>query len=512
MNKLLKRLIGRLPLFLFLIALQFAAIIFIIANFSAGNGYYLTIMTAFGFVVVFYIVSRDDHPAYKIPWIIVVLAAPVFGVPFYIIFGPRGGGRKFAREMARYQEHYEREMRTTLPHPKPEILEQPRQVSPHLARQADYITTISSGRVWNHTEVEFFALGELAFRQILKEIELAKRFVLLESFIIEEGEMWGTLLDLLVKKVHEGVVVRLMYDDMGSIPTLPAGYERKIRSLGIIVVAFNRVRPHLNSRLNYRDHRKIIVIDGDVGFTGGINFADEYINRKIRFGHWKDTTVMLKGDAVWDLTLLFLQQWMFTTNEDLDLTEFIPKKKFLTDGYIQPFGDSPLDGDNVAENAYIQIINHAKRYVWITTPYLIIDTQMATSLIIAAQSGVDVRIITPHYPDKWYVHPVSRSNYMQLLLAGVRVYEYTPGCINAKMFVSDDEVSIVGTTNIDFRSIYLHFECVESYYQSPVVRAVRDDIERTLQVCTEISQADEESLPVHKRLGRNVLKLFAPLM
>ncbi|MFA5545342.1 MAG: PLDc N-terminal domain-containing protein, partial [Sphaerochaetaceae bacterium] len=173
MNKLLKRLIGRLPLFLFLIALQFAAIIFIIANFSAGNGYYLTIMTAFGFVVVFYIVSRDDHPAYKIPWIIVVLAAPVFGVPFYIIFGPRGGGRKFAREMARYQEHYEREMRTTLPHPKPEILEQLRQVSPHLARQADYITTISSGRVWNHTEVEFFALGELAFRQILKEIELA---------------------------------------------------------------------------------------------------------------------------------------------------------------------------------------------------------------------------------------------------------------------------------------------------------------------------------------------------
>lgn len=512
MKKLLKFLTGRLPLFLFLVVLQLVVLLVVIVNLSYGNGLYLTIMSALGFVVVFYVVSRDDHPAFKIPWIIVIMAVPVVGVPFYIIFGPRSGGRRFARQMAKYQEHYERERSIVLPHPEPHVLEQLETFSPELARQSRYITNISEAQVWEHTSTEFYPLGELAFRSILREIEQAKRFILMESFILEEGEMWDTMLEVLVRKVQEGVVVRLMYDDFGSMPTLPGGYERKLRALGLTVVAFNHVRPHLNSRLNYRDHRKIIVIDGEVGFTGGINFADEYINRKIRFGHWKDTAVMLKGEAVWNLTLMFLQQWMFSTNEDLDLNDFTTRNSYPSDGFIQPFGDSPLDGDNVAENAYIQIINHAKRYVWITTPYLIIDTQMATALVIAAQSGVDVRIITPNFPDKWYVHPVTRSSYLQLLSAGVRIFEYTPGFIHAKMFVADDDVSIVGTTNMDYRSFYLHFECGVAFYGSSVVKAVKADIERTLEVCTEATLAKEETLPFHVRLGRNVLKLFAPLL
>ena len=381
-----------------------------------------------------------------------------------------------------------------------------------LARQANYICNLSGAAVWRNTEVEYFPLGEQAFQRILEGVRLAKRFVLLEYFIIEEGEMWNEMLQLLLQKVSEGVKVRLMYDDLGSMQKVSAKYDRVLREAGIATAAFNHMHANLNPRLNYRDHRKILVIDGDVGFTGGINFADEYINRKIRFGHWKDTAVMLKGDAVWNLTLMFMQLWVFTTNEEIDLTEFTPRRQYQTDGFVQPFGDSPLDNENIAENAYIQIINNAKRYVWITTPYLIIDTQMSTALCIAAQSGVDVRIITPNFPDKWYVHPVTRSNYSILLKAGVKIYEYTPGFIHAKMFVSDDEVSIVGTTNMDYRSFYLHFECGVAFYRSSVIDSVRDDIIHTLEVCKEITLAQEESVPFAVRFARSLLKLFSPLM
>ncbi len=512
MKKFLKLLTGRFFTFLILVTVQIAVLIWFILNLMEVMVYYIPIVYTFSFFVVFFVVSRDDLPAFKISWIIVIMAIPLFGVPFYMIFGNKRGGRRIAKQMAKYQEHYEKEMRAILPTPEDSVREELRRFSPCLARQAEYIYNLSGGYVWQNTEVHYFSQGEQAFKQILVEVVQAKRFIFLEYFIIEEGEMWNALLELLVRKIDEGVVVRLMYDDLGSIQTVPARYERKLRALGLNVVLFNPMRPHLNPRLNYRDHRKILVVDGDVAFTGGINFADEYINRKIRFGHWKDTTVMLKGDAVWNLSLMFLQQWIFATSEDLDLTEFIPRKQYANDGYVQPFGDSPLDGENVSENAYIQIINNAKRYVWITTPYLIIDTQMSMALIIAAQSGVDVRIITPAFPDKWYVHPVTRSNYKFLLRGGVRIFEYTPGFIHAKMFVADDEVSIVGTTNMDYRSFYMHFENGVAFYYSSVVAAVRNDIRKTLDVCSEVTLVQEETISLIRRFGRAVLKLFSPLM
>ena len=512
MKKFLKLLTGRLLWFFVLVALQLAVLIFVIINVSAGITKYLPIMTALGFITVFYVISRDDNPAFKIPWIIVIMAAPIFGLPFYILFGLRRGGRRFARQMEKYQQHYEREMRITLPAPDDSVYRTLAATSLDLARQAAYITNISGAPGWEKPAAEFFPSGESVFEAIMEELKQAKRFIFLETFILEEGEMWDAMLEVLVQKAAEGIQVRLMYDDFGSLPTVPPAYDKHLRSMGIAAYAFNQVRPHLNPRLNYRDHRKIIIIDGDVGFTGGINFADEYINRRIRFGHWKDTAVMLKGAAVWNLTLMFLQQWIFTANEELDLTEFTCKNLYQTDGFIQPFGDSPFDGENISENAFIQIINHAKRYVWITTPYLIIDTQMATALIIAAQSGVDVRIITPHYPDKWYVHPVTRSNYLQLLRGKVKIYEYVPGFIHAKMFVSDDEVAIVGTMNMDYRSFYLHFECGVAFYHSSVVKDVQMDIERTLPLCREISLVQEENLALHYRFARNVLKLFSPMM
>ncbi|MDD3942619.1 MAG: cardiolipin synthase [Sphaerochaetaceae bacterium] len=512
MKKFLKLLTGRLFTFIALLAIQLAALVWLIMNFMVASTYYIPIVSAIAFISVFVIVNRDENPVFKLSWILVILVAPIFGVPFYMLFGNKRLGRRVARQMAKYQEHYEKEMRTVLPEPGAHVREELSRYSANLCRQADYIRNLTGAPAWDKTSVEYYPLGEQAFSSILDEVAKATRFILFEYFIVEEGEMWSAMLSLLKRKLDEGVTIRIMYDDLGSIQTLPNGYEKRLAAMGFKVGVFNRIKPHLNAKLNYRDHRKILIIDGDVGFTGGINFADEYINRKIRYGHWKDTTVMLKGDAVWNLTLMFFQQWMFTTGEDIDLTEYTPRVSYRSDGYVQPFGDSPLDGENIAENAYIQIINHAKDYVWITTPYLIMDTQMSNALCVAAQSGVDVRIITPNFPDKWYVHPVTRSNYLPLLSAGVRIFEYTPGFMHAKMFVSDDEVSIVGTTNMDYRSFYMHFECGVAFFRSSVAAHVRNDILRTLDLCTEITLFEEESKTLPVRFARSVLKLFSPLM
>ncbi|MFA7371178.1 MAG: cardiolipin synthase [Sphaerochaetaceae bacterium] len=512
MKKFLKFITGRLFYFVLLVALQIGVIIWVALNFVSATSFYIPTIYFLVFVSVFILVSGEDHPIFIVSWLMLRFVAPIIGLPFYMIFGNKRSSSKLRRQMAKYQEHYEKEMRIILPEPAGQVRNSLMAEFPNFARQSDYIRNLTGSQLWEGTAVEYFPLGEDAFVRILEEVEKAQKFILFESFIIAEGYMWETMLSLLKRKAAAGVTVRLLYDDLGSIKSTPSNYEHILRQMGLKVGVYNRIQPHLDARLNYRDHRKLLVIDGNVGFTGGINFADEYINRIIRYGHWKDTTVMLKGDAVWNLTLMFLQQWIFTTEEDVDFTAFVPTKSYPHDGFIQPFGDSPLDGENISENAYIQMINHAQRYVYITTPYLILDTQMVTALTIAAQSGVDVRIITPNFHDKWYVHPVTRSNYLPLLKAGIKIFEYTPGFMHAKMFVSDDEVAIVGTTNMDYRSFYLHFECGVIFFLSTVCLAVRNDIERTLEVSREVTLEEQESTPLVKRVARAILKLFSPLM
>lgn len=324
--------------------------------------------------------------------------------------------------------------------------------------------------------------------------------------------MWDSILKILENKRAHGVEVRILYDDVGCVATLPALYADYLRQKGFQVGVFNPFRPRLNAATNYRDHRKICVIDGNVGFTGGINLADEYINQKEKYGHWKDTAVLLRGEAVQSLTEMFLELWQFTCHESLSLSDFLPSRSHSCAGFVQPYGDSPLDNFNLAENVYMQILNHAKNYVYITTPYLILDNEMINALCLAAQSGIDVRIITPHIPDKWYVHMVTRSHYSQLLRAGIRIFEYTPGFIHAKMFVSDDSTAIVGTTNVDFRSFYLHFECGVAFYLSPMVSKVKEDFLRTQNICEEITLEKERAVKAPIRILRSLLRAFAPLM
>ena len=330
--------------------------------------------------------------------------------------------------------------------------------------------------------------------------------------------MWRTILDILEEKVKEGVDVRLIYDDMGCLTTLPHKYYETLRKKGIKCQVFNPFRPILNIIQNNRDHRKFCIIDGYVGFTGGVNLADEYINQKERFGHWKDTAVMLKGEAVWNMTAMFLHMWNVITNnrEDNSLEEYLPHvwhpEPFVGDGYVQPFCDSPLDNETVGENVYLNIINRARRYVYICTPYLVIDNEMMTALCLAAKSGVDVRLMTPGIPDKKLVFLLTQSYYEQLLEAGVKIYEYQPGFLHAKSFVCDDKIGVVGTINLDYRSLYLHFEDGVWIYRNKVIYDIRQDFTDTLDYCKPVTLEFCRGRNIVIRAMQSVMRLFAPMM
>lgn len=505
MKKLLQMVTSRVAVVALLIVIQVIFLVEVLYYLSAASVVIYTALEFLSIGVVIWLVSKNENPSYKLAWVILILVFPLLGGVFYLVFG-KHLSPKLKKHIRAYYEKIVPFLKR-----KNDVQEELRLRDPDLGRQADYIANVSGFPVFKNTSCEYCEIGEVKFKRLMEELDKAKHYILMEYFILEEGKMWNPIFELLQRKVREGVEVRLMYDDLGSIQTLPTGYDKRIAATGIKVSVFNPFRPHVNSMLNYRDHRKICVIDGNVGFTGGINLADEYINAYPKLGHWKDTAVILKGEGVWNLTLMFLQLWCFTTDEHMDFERYRPTMSFPSDGYVQPYGDSPLDDLNVAESVYMQIINCATRYVYITTPYLILDNEMVMALSIAAQSGVDVRIMTPHVPDKWFVHPVTRSYYLPLINAGVKIYEYTPGFVHAKMFVADDKVAIVGTTNMDYRSFYLHFECGAAFYFSSVVNSVKQDILTTLEKCQLVTRK-EAYANWRTRLLRAMLRIFAPLM
>ena len=382
--------------------------------------------------------------------------------------------------------------------------------------QSEYIRRITGAPPSQNTSVEYLPLGELKFARMLEELEKAEHYIFLEYFIIQEGRMWDPILEVLERKAKAGLDVRVMYDDLGCMMTLPPHYKRVLEEKGIRCCVFNPFVPVLSSRLNNRDHRKICVIDGHTGFTGGINLADEYINAYPKHGHWKDTAVLLRGDAVWSLTLMFLSLWDYVRGTRDDYALYHPRRyqrePVASDGVVQPYTDSPLDDEAVGETVYLNLINKADRYVYITTPYRIISSEMITALATAAKSGLDVRIITPHVADKWYVHAVTRAYYEVLIEAGVRIYEYTPGFIHAKTFTVDDEYGVVGTINLDFRSLYLHFECAAWLYRCSCIPKMREDFMQTLAVSQEVTLEECRGVGLVTRVVRSVLRVFAPLM
>lgn len=507
MRKILKFLFSRLTIVAVLIFLQLAFVMMLVLTLSESLAYVLWGLQLASLFVVLWIICKPDNPSYKLAWCIPILMVPLFGGLFYLMFGNKSINKKLQVKITNYANdqlhHFDNNEKVCL---------ELEQRNPLLYRQAEYISRISGFPVCKNTQVSYYPLGEDKWAALIDELKKAKKFIFMEYFIIQKGKMWDPVFEILKQKAAEGVEVKFMYDDIGSIQTIPTGYEYVMRKAGIEVTVFNPFRPRLSGVMNYRDHRKITVIDGDVGFCGGINLADEYINAYQKHGHWKDTAVLLRGDAVRNLTMMFLHLWEFSNSENLDPARYMPTGQYESDGYVQPFGDIPLDHFNVAENAYMQMINCAKKYVYITSPYLILDNEMITALCVAAQSGVDVRIITPHIADKWFVHMVTQANYQQLVEAGVSIFEYTPGFIHAKMMVSDDEAAVVGTTNMDYRSFYLHFECGVVFYYSSVVDVVKQDILKTLTVCEEMTKEKISGISRRHRLVRAILRAFAPLM
>ncbi|MDW7672480.1 MAG: cardiolipin synthase [Bacillota bacterium] len=513
---------------------QMAFVIGVILRFNEYFAFFYAASLVLSLVAFLWVVNSQINPAYKIAWIIPIMLFPIFGGLFYLFLGRSKMSRKTQEKMKNFDDT----VRTALFTHKTDIhtkcLQMLEKMNGDAAIQSRYISEIAGYPPYPDAVSEYLPIGEEKFEKLREELKKAEHYIFLEYFIIEEGVMWNQILEILQEKAAQGVDVRLIYDDLGCLYTLPHGYHRKLEAMGIKCCVFNPLIPLLSLRQNNRDHRKITVIDGHTGFTGGINLADEYINEIVKYGHWKDTAIMLKGPAVWNLTVMFLAMWDYLRGVEEDFSRFkiyagfdkagdaYGAEVFYDDstaldsdidaGCVQPFADSPLDNEPVSETIYLNMIYKAKKFVYITTPYLIIANEMVTALCSAAKGGVDVRIITPHKWDKRLVHMVTRTYYKTLVDSGVKIYEYTPGFMHGKTFVVDDFYGVVGTINMDYRSLYLHFECGVWMFNTPSVLELRQDFLDTLNVCHQITPEDFKEIRWYGALAGSVLRVFAPIL
>lgn len=456
-----------------------------------------------------WIVGSKTNPGYKIGWLIIVLGLMPFGSLAYLLLG----GNHLSKFNQRRLRTMERKIRKNLGDECDRSSFLAELEGEDAACMARYLEQTTCCPVYGNTRTKYYPLGDDCYDDILEALRSAKRYIFIEYFIIEEGKLWNSVLDIAREKVKDGVEVRVIYDDIGSISTLPGDYPAKLEKQGVHCRAFNRFVPVVSLRQNNRDHRKYMIIDGRVAFTGGINMADEYINVKPRFGHWKDSAIRLEGDAVWSMTVSFLSMWDFTHSEEEHFTPFRPAPAHGgAEGYVQPYHDCPWDNEAVGQSVYLQLIYRAKRYVYITTPYLVIDYSLTMALTTVAKSGVDVRIITPRIPDKKTVFEMTRSYYEELVEAGVQIFEYEPGFIHAKNFVVDDVWATVGTVNLDYRSMFLHFENGVLLYETPSVADIRDDFLDTQAKSLPVTLEDCRSISLLHRTFRDLLRLFAPLL
>jgi len=456
------------------------------------------------FVAVAYIVIKRNNP-YSIKWVIIILALPVYGLFLYLIFSTSdiiGDRNKTLRASMDYG--------ATFLNKDPDVYADLGSVHPDKKRIAGYLGR-KGQPLYTNTQCEYYPVGELHFDAMLKDMEKAERFIFLEYFIISRGELWDKMQDILIRKARQGVEVRIMMDDIGSILVFPQRIFKTLQAHNIQVLRFSDVHGIISRYyFNNRNHQKIAVIDGNIGYTGGLNIADEYINAYPKHGHWKDTAIRLEGDAVWSLTVAFLQMWDGETKVRSDYESYRPTLSREARGFYQPFMDGPLvDADYIAKNIYKLFIYNARKYIYITTPYLIVDATMLDALRVAAKGGTDVRIMVPKKWDKWFVHFVTLSNYQTLLEAGVRIFEYTPGFVHAKSIISDDEHAVIGTINMDFRSYYLHYENGVWICDAPVIEDIKKDMTETFALCEEIELDAWLQRPWHEKCLQTVMRLFA---
>ena len=492
-----------------LLVLQIAILVVAYGYFSEKLPILINILRLFSLFMIIYLFNCEMDYSAKLTWMLIITILPIFGTAF-LLFTQTNFGHRMLTKLVEIQIQKSRKFLDQTDN----ILEKVEHDGSGIDDLCRYLNRSGCFPLYDQTDVTFFPLGEDKFAAMMEELEKAEKFIFMEYFIVEEGYMWGRILDVLTRKAREGVEIRVMYDGMCEMSTLPVDYWKLLEAEGIHSKPFAPIKPFISSHYNYRDHRKILVIDGKVAFNGGVNLADEYINRITRFGHWKDTAVMVKGPAVSSFTLMFLQMW----NLDEEETEYAhwleesgdpqPEAK----GFVMPYCDSPLDKDKVGETVYMDILNRATTYVHIMSPYLILDGELETSLCFAAQRGVDVKLILPGIPDKKVAYSLAKTHYKALTEAGVQIYEYTPGFVHAKVFVCDDIKAVVGTINLDYRSLYHHFECATYLYKVDCIPEIEKDFQETLAKCRTVTPETIKGEPLSMKIIGHTVKFLAPLM
>ena len=486
--------------------LEIASIIGIVVLLAIYVPYFYTLVIATIVLLVIGIIGSPDNPDYKIPWILVVILLPIIGMMLYFIFNERRLPKKFLKK---YHKHY-----NSLELSDDENHKKLKEEDKLIASYALELCKISKSHLYKNTELSYFKLGEEMFESILIDLKNAKDFIFLEYFIIEEGLFWNSILNILKEKAQNGVEVKVVYDDIGCMNTLKGNYYKTLKKFNIDCVLFSKLKAAADGEFNNRSHRKMLIIDGKIAYTGGVNIADEYINKERRFGHWKDTGIKLVGEAVKEYTRLFLVDYYINVKKDVDLdySKYYGNFGTKNESYVIPFGDgpNPIYTENVGKNVIINILNQAKDYVYITTPYLITDNEVIKTIKNTALRGIDVRIITPHIPDKKMVFELTRSNYDILIQSGVKIYEYKPGFIHAKSYISDDIIGMIGTINLDYRSLTHHFENGVWIYNDQIIKEMKVDFIETINQSILINDNPIKTSKLRK-LFRSILKIFSPI-
>ncbi len=496
---------SRMGIVLLLLALNVLLLLAVFGWFREFLPHFYGGTAAFTVVMVLYLINSPMDPTGKITWLVVIMLLPVFGSLFYIFTRMEIGHRAMRNRLQKIYAATDK--------PANDALKALEKQSPGAAALARYVCGTTGMPVVQNTKATYFPSGEAALEQMLEKLKQAKASIYLEYFIIDEGVMWGRILELLAKKAAQGVDVRVMYDGTCEFLLLPKGYPKKLRALGIDCRVFAPVTPFLSTHYNYRDHRKIMTIDGKTAFTGGINLADEYINAIHPYGHWKDTAIMLEGDGAKSFETMFLQIWSLSGKEvTLPKTEEAPEQIRNDGGFVLPYYEDPLDGEHTGRQVYIDILNRAQRYVHIMTPYLILDSELEAALTYAAKRGVEVVLVLPGIPDQKLPHALAKGHYKALTQAGVKVCEYTPGFVHAKVVAADDREAVVGTINLDYRSLYHHFECAVYLYDVPCIAEIAKDVEQTIAGSTPVTQQTIRKASLFYKLAGRLLKAIAPLL
>jgi len=468
------------------------------------------ITNIFAWLLIILINSKDENPSFKLAWIFPIVTLPIFGTLLYIFIKSQPGSRVTNKRINDIIKKTENNLSQD-----DLVLNDIRLKDKNFAGLVQYLADYAKYPTHDNNDINYYPAGEILFKDLLEDLKDAKDFIFLEYFIVSEGVMWDQILQILVKKVEEGVDVRVMYDGLCSLFYLPYGYPKFLRSLGIKTKVFAPLRPFLTTKQNNRDHRKIIVVDGKVAYTGGINMADEYINKKKRFGYWKDNGIRIKGKAVSNFTHMFLQLWNIDEEKCEDFDRYCKVyESFVSanEGYVCGYGDSPLDNEFVGSQVYLSIINNSNDYVYIMTPYLIIDYEMEQALCLASKKGVDVKVVLPGIPDKKYAYCLARTHYEKLLECGVEILEYCPGFVHSKMIISDDKIFVVGSINFDYRSFYLHFECAAIVYGSNEIEKCKKDFFDSMEESHIVTMEECKNRNVFYKMAGALLKVVAPLM